>query len=83
MPELRRDGQTDRRRRSSHLLEVRDKVVDMMGGTERCDLCGEEAVDCLPVTNDETGETRDANLCKEHRDKVMAYTRGEEVDWNV
>jgi hypothetical protein len=48
-----------------------------------CDLCGEGAVDCLPVTNDETRETRDANLCKEHRDKVMAYTRGEEVNWDV
>jgi hypothetical protein len=52
-------------------------------GAERCDLCDEDAVDCLPVTNDKTGETRDANLCKEHRDKVVAYTRGEEVDWDV
>jgi hypothetical protein len=35
------------------------------------------------VTNGETGETRDAELCKEHYEKVMAYTRGEGVDWDV
>jgi len=53
-------------------------------GSERtCDLCNKPRFDRFPVTNDETGETRDAELCKEHYEKVMAYTRGEGVDWDV
>lgn len=53
-------------------------------GSERtCSLCDDPAVTQEVVMKEGTDESKVANLCEEHEDKLRRYNRGEEVDWNV